>query len=258
MLYLIYILTGLVGGILIGMAGLTAAMVVTPILAGICGWNAYDATTMSLLANVPSAIVTSYTYYKNGNVDMKRGSSVSVSAFVGAVAGSFLGYLFSKVSENGVSYLVILGNLFMALKFLRPTGKKKETGLTDSKKAAKETCKEFMAVAFSFLIGVECGFMGSAGGMMMLMVLTLLLGMNTKLAVGTGSVVMTLVALTGAVSHLMMGGKAELLPAAIITVACTVGAVGSARFANRVEEKVMSRCAGVILILVSVVSLVLG
>ena len=43
MMYLIYILTGLVGGVLIGMAGLTAAMVLTPILAGMCGWLGYDA-----------------------------------------------------------------------------------------------------------------------------------------------------------------------------------------------------------------------
>ena len=258
MLYVIYLLAGLVGGVLIGMAGLTAAMVLTPILAGICGWAGYDAVTISLIANVPSAIVTSYTYYKNGNVDMKRGGSVSISAFVGAVAGSFLGYLFSKVSENGVSYLVILGNLFMAVKFLCPPKAKKEKTTVDSKEQVKEQGKVIAAIALSFLIGAECGFMGSAGGMMMLMVLTLVLGMNTKLAVGTGSVVMTLVALTGAVSHLMMGAKVEFLPAIVITFACTVGAVGSARFANRVEEKVMSRCAGVILILVSVVSLVLG
>lgn len=258
MMYLIYILAGLVGGVLIGIAGLTAAMVLTPILAGICGWAGYDAVTMSLIANVPSAIVTSYTYYKNGNVDMKRGGSVSASAFVGAVAGSFLGYLFSKVSENGVSYLVILGNLFMAVKFLCPAKAKKEDAALDAKEKAKEQGKVVLAIALSFLIGAECGFMGSAGGMMMLMVLTLVLGMNTKMAVGTGSVVMTLVALTGAVSHLLMGAKVEMLPAIVITVACTIGAVGSSRFANKVEEKVMSRCAGVILIFVSIVSLILG
>lgn len=39
MMYLIYVLVSLTGGVLIGMAGLTAAMIITPILAGICGWN---------------------------------------------------------------------------------------------------------------------------------------------------------------------------------------------------------------------------
>lgn len=253
MMYLIYVLAGLTGGVLIGMAGLTAAMVLTPILAGVCGWNAYDATTMSLIANVPAAIVASYTYYKNGNVDLKHCKSVSVSAFVGAVVGSWLGYLFSKVSEGGISYLVIVGNLYMAYTFLRPAKAKKEV-TCNTNEDAKEKRKIILALLLSFFIGAECGFMGSAGGMMMLMVLTLVLGMNTKQAVGTGSVVMTLVALTGAVSHEMMGATVELLPAVAITLACTVGAVCSAKFANRVDEKIMSRCAGIVLILVSVVS----
>ena len=257
MIYIIYILVGLTGGVLIGMAGLTAAMVLTPILAGICGWADYDAVTMSLIANVPSAIVASYTYYKNKNVDMKRGGSVSASAFLGAIAGSILGYLFSKASENGVSYLVIIGNLFMAIKFFLPQ-KAKEDDTEETVKEKKEKRKTLLALLLSFLIGAECGFMGSAGGMMMLMVLTLVLGMNTKLAVGTGSVVMALVALTGAVSHLAMGGSVEVLPAIVITVSCTIGAVGSARFANKVNEKVMSRCAGVVLVLVSIASLLLG
>ena len=59
MLYLIYILAGIAGGILTGMAGLTAAMVLTPVLCGACGWTGYDAVTLSLIANVPSALVTS-------------------------------------------------------------------------------------------------------------------------------------------------------------------------------------------------------
>ena len=254
-MYLIYVLTGLCGGILIGLAGLTAAMVLTPILSGVCGWSGYNAVTMSLVANVPSAMVTAWTYYKNGNVDRKQGSAVSVSAFLGAVAGSYLGYLFSRVSENGVSYLVILGNLVMAIKFLKLTGNKQKLRTVKESAGRK---KMILALALAFLIGAECGFMGSAGGIMMLMVLTLVLGMNTKLAVGTGSLIMALVALTGAMSHLMMGAVLELLPAAVLTLSCTAGAVGSARFANRVDDKIMNRCAGVILILISAVSLLLS
>lgn len=129
MLYLIYILAGLAGGVLTGMAGLTATMVLTPILCGACGWAAYDATTIALIANVPSAMVTSWTFYKNGNMDIRRGLPVAIVSFLGAVIGSYLGYLFSQASENGISYLVIVSNLFMAAKFLMPS-RKKEKSLT--------------------------------------------------------------------------------------------------------------------------------
>ena len=256
MMYLIYILSSLAGGVLVGMAGLTAAMVLTPILTGACGWNDYDAVTMSQVANVPSAIITSYTYHKNGNIDRKRGMSVALSSFAGAVVGSWLGYLFSQVSENGVSYAVIVMNLVLAVKYLKPAKEKKDTLTEKEQTMAKK--KMLLAMFLGFLIGVECGFMGSAGGVLMLMVLTMMLGMETKLAVGTSSLVMMLVALTGAVSHVAMGANLELIPSIVMTVACTAGAVGSSRFANKVAEKTLNHAAGVVLLIVSVVSLILS
>ena len=256
MMYIIYILAGLAGGVLTGMAGLTAAMVLTPILCGACGWAGYDATTLALIANVPSALVTSYTYYKNGNIDIKRGMPVALVSFIGAIVGSYLGYLFSMVSENGISYVVIISNLFMAVKFLFPT--KKKEGDLSAAEAKKAKTKTIIALVMGFLIGAECGFMGSAGGVLMLMVLTMILGMDTKLAVGTSSLVMTLVALTGAVSHLAMGASVEIVPAIIVTVTCTIGAVVSAKFANKVAEKTVNRCASLVLVIVSIVSWILS
>ncbi len=257
-MYLIYILSSLAGGVLVGMAGLTAAMVLTPILGSACGWNGYDAVTMSLIANVPSAIITSYTYYKNGNIDMKRGGSMALSAFAGAVVGSWLGYLFSKVSENGVSYAVIIMNLFLAVQYLKPAKPKAQKETLTEQEQAKAKRKMVTALILGFLIGVECGFMGSAGGALMLMVLTLVLGMDAKMAVGTSSLVMTLVALTGAASHLMMGAKLDIVPAIVMTLSCTLGAVVSSKFANKVSDTTMNRAAAIVLILVSVASLLLG
>lgn len=249
-----YILAGLCGGILTGMAGLTAAMVVTPILCSVCGWNGYDATTLSLIANIPAALVTCYTYYKNGNVDLKRTKSVVGFAFLGAVVGSWLGFLFSQVSESGVSYAVIVMNLFLAVKYIKPA-KEKTITAQEEKKPQKKT---LLAVVLSFIIGVECGFMGSAGGALMLMVLSIVLGMDTKLAVGTNSMIMALVALTGAVSHVAMGAQVELIPGIVVTVVCTAAAVVSARFANKVSERKLTVSTGIVLILVSIVSWMLS
>ena len=251
----LYILAGLCGGVLTGMAGLTAAMVVTPILCGVCGWAGYDATTISLIANIPAAMVTCYTYYKNGNVDLQRTKSVVGSAFVGAVAGSWLGYLFSQVSESGVSYAVISMNLFLAVKYIKPAKAKKDS--LAEQKQKKQQKKTLLAVALAFVIGMECGFMGSAGGALMLMVLTIVLGMDTKLAVGTNSMIMALVALTGAVSHVAMGAQVELIPGIVVTLVCTAAAVVSSRFANTVSERVLNVSTGIVLILVSVLSLLL-
>lgn len=57
----------------------------------------------------------------------------------------------------------------------------------------------------------------------------MVMGLDTKLAVGTSSMIMTLVALTGAVSHVAMGVAVDLIPSIVVTVMCTIGAVGSAQ-----------------------------
>ena len=37
--YLIYIFAGLGAGVVTGLAGLSAAVIITPLLVGACGWN---------------------------------------------------------------------------------------------------------------------------------------------------------------------------------------------------------------------------
>lgn len=75
---------------------------------------------------------------------------------------------------------------------------------------------------------------------------------------GTPGLVMMLVALTDAVSRVAMGEELALIPGIVMTVACTVGAAGFSGFAHKVKEKTPNRAAGVVLLLVSVVSLVLS
>lgn len=84
-------------------------------------------------------------------------------------------------------------------------------------------------------IGWVCGFTGSGGGVLMLTVFTLVLGYNLKVAVGASTMIISLVALTGAVSHVSMGAQLFPLPMAVVVVSCLIGAVLSARFANRCE-----------------------
>ena len=55
-----------------------------------------------------------------------------------------------------------------------------------------------------------------------------------------------------------MGARIDLIPSIVVTVMCTIGAVGSSKFANKVGEKTLNRSAGVVLLVVSVVSLLLS
>lgn len=64
MLYLVYIFAGIGAGVVTGLAGLSAAVIITPLLVSICGWKSYDAVTVALAADVLASLLTAYTYYK--------------------------------------------------------------------------------------------------------------------------------------------------------------------------------------------------
>ena len=93
----------------------------------------------------------------------------------------------------------------LGVKFIvRPVMTTKEAmqGVSAQKRAIQ-------SVVCGVLIGFICGFIGAGGGMMMLLILTSVLGYELKTAVGTSVFIMTFTALTGAVSHFMIGGTPD-------------------------------------------------
>lgn len=95
-----------------------------------------------------------------------------------------------------------------------------------------------ISLFFGLTIGFGTRFVGSDGGMMMLVVFTAFLGMESKVAMGTSTFIMTFTALIASVSHIMIHPAIllERWPVLIYCIAvATAASLWSARFANRVE-----------------------
>ena len=254
MLYVIYILAGLGAGAVTGLAGLSAAVVITPLLVGFCGWLSYDAVTVALAADVLASLYSAYTYYKNGNIDLKRGALVSATAFAGAVIGSYCGYLFSVQQPDGLGYLSMLTTISLGFKFIfKPVTGGRDAAV--SIEGRSEKIRLILATVLGCGIGWVCGFTGSGGGILMLTVFTVVLGYNLKIAVGTSTMIMTVVALTGAVSHVSMGANVDTLPLILIVSTCVFGAAVSAKFANRCEITRLNRVVGTVLLILGILTL---
>lgn len=249
-----YILAGLGAGVVTGLAGLSAAVVITPILVSVCGWASYDAVTVALASDVLASMSSAFTYYKNKNIDVKNGSMVTITAFVGSVAGSYCGYLFSQAKPDGLGYISMLTTIFLGAKFLF----KPITQGVDAAQAKNFSLKKIiLAMVLGCGIGWVCGFTGSGGGILMLTVFTMVLGYNLKVAVGTSTMIMTVVALTGAISHISMGARVEIIPAIITIISCLIGAIVSAKFANRCDVKTLNKVVGVVLSILGIVTILL-
>ncbi|SCI41173.1 MULTISPECIES: sulfite exporter TauE/SafE family protein [unclassified Romboutsia] len=255
MLYLVYIFAGLGAGIVTGLAGLSAAVVITPLLVSLCKWQSYDAVTVALAADVLASMLTAYTYYKNKNIDLKNGILVTITAFIGTIIGSYSGFLFSQSQPDGLGYISMATTILLGIKFLvQPI--EKGFGAEDGSEQINHK-KIATAMFFGCGIGWICGFTGSGGGILMLTVFTLLLGYNLKVAVGTSTMIMTLVALTGTVSHISMGAKIQPLPMLLVIISCVIAAYASAQFANKCEIKKLNRVVGICLAILGIITILI-
>ena len=254
MVYVIYVLAGLGAGVVTGLAGLSAAVIITPMLVSLCGWASYDAVTVALASDVLASLLSAYTYYKNKNIDLRRGALVTLTAFLGTVLGSYCGYLFSRSNPDGLGYLSMATTILLGVKFLV---KPMNGGADAMVKPSDATRKTVRAVLLGCVIGWVCGFTGSGGGVLMLMVFSLVLGYNLKVAVGTSTMVMTLVALTGAVSHVSMGAQIFPVPMIIVVVSCLLGALVSAKFANRCEITRLNKIVGIVLTILGIATILI-
>ena len=103
------------------------------------------------------------------------------------------------------------------------------------------------SVVCGTVIGLICGFVGAGGGMMMLLVLVSVLGYELKTAVGTSVFIMTFTALTGAVSHVAIGGMPDLFALVCCVLFTLLGARIAALFANKAEPAKLNRITGIVL-----------
>ena len=103
------------------------------------------------------------------------------------------------------------------------------------------------SVISGIVVGFICGFIGAGGGMMMLLLLTGVLGYELKTAVGTSVFIMTFTALTGAVSHFVIGGMPDIRCLVFCVISTLLWARIAALFANKASAVTLNRMTGVVL-----------
>ncbi len=242
---LICLVAGLGAGFGTGIAGLSAAAVISPMLITFLGVEPYEAIGIALASDVLASAISAYTYKKHGNIDIKNGIFMLLTVMLLTVIGSLLG---SFVPQKTMGSFAMFTMLLMGLKFIfKPVMAAKESNIKRTKKQAI-----IQSILCGIPIGLICGFVGAGGGMMMLLILSSVLGYELKTAVGTSVFIMSFTALTGAVSHFAIGEGITNVPVLIMCVLFTLlGALITAKFANKATPKTMNRALGIGLFILS-------
>lgn len=246
---LICFLAGAGAGIGTGFAGMSAAAIVGPLLAVFLDIPAYGAIGIGLASDVLASAVSAWTYKKNKNLDIKNSLVLLISVLVMTVVGSLVASLLPERAMSGTTQFAMIA---IGLRFiLKPvtTTKEQMEAIGDRERIVK-------AVIGGVIVGFICGFVGAGGGMMLLFVLTSFLGYQMHMAVGTSVFIMSFTALTGGVSHFVIGGIPDI-PCLILCVIFTlIWARIAAVIANKASAITLNRVVGIVMIITSIVVLI--
>ncbi|MCM1536876.1 MAG: sulfite exporter TauE/SafE family protein [bacterium] len=249
--YLWYVLAAAGAGIGTGLAGLSAATVMVPILIVLCPSfsgeaGAYQATAVALASDILGSAVTTTVYIRHKNIDLRRGWIMLVCILGMCIGGSFAAYRAGNVVLGGFSLFL---TFCIGIRFLVKPETERKQPLTGKFGLDKKGIA--ISLFFGLTIGFGTGFVGTGGGMMMLIVFTAFLGMSYKTAVGTSTFIMTFTALIASVSHMMIEPSILLERWDVLLICVSVATFSSlvsARFANRVKSRTVSLVTGGVLV----------
>lgn len=251
-------LAAIAAGVGTGLAGLSAATVMVPVMLVLCpsfaGANgAYHATAIALASDILGSAFTAGIYIRNRNIDLRRGGMMAACIVTMCIAGSVAAWYAGHVVLGTFSLFLCVG---IGVRFLlKPDTERKQTV---ARGASLDWKGWAVSLFFGLTIGFGTGFVGSGGGMMMLVVFTAFLGMELKASVGTSTLIMTFTALIAFVSHALVD-PTLLLERWDVLILCMVlesaASIISARFANRVSNRIVGLVTGAVLTVLGLIML---
>ncbi len=241
---LICILAGIGAGVGTGFAGLSAAAFIGPLLIYL-GVDAFVATGIGLASDILASAASAVAYHKEGNIDLKNGKPLIITVPIFSILGTLVAHFLSRESDGILKYIALIGALWLGIQMIIKSMKEDEEAIPEKKHHPL-----WMVLLCGSYIGFVCGFMGTGGGMMMLLVLTVILGYELKMAVGTSVFLMAFTAFIGSVSHTALAPEKFLshIPEAVICILVTlIAAWFSAKAANHMKAKYMKLITGILL-----------
>lgn len=273
--YVLSILVGIITGGITSLIGASGVMIIVPILTMFFNVSVLNAIGTSLLVDVIASLTVSYSYYKNGNIDLKSGIWIALTSIVGAQLGASFA---SNMGEGNLSSSFGIVLLIAGLGTFRKSYKNKnkisendnsvdncETmEKADSKKSKhkflkfeKQWQKILAALIIGFGIGVLSGIFGAGGGVMILIALIVIMSFPLHKAIGTSTLIMAITALSSTIGYASRG-NIDIILSILISIGAILGGVIGSRYANKINEKTLQKLVGICFTLMGITMVVLS
>ncbi len=243
---LLALASGAAVGVLLGMLGGGGSILSVPLLVGLLGQNAHDATTISLIVVGSAAAAGAVRPLMLGDVRIRTALVMAAAGVPGSMIGVALNHRASQRQLLGALAVLIVIVAVITWRRADRVG----SGPDRPPRASRMMCGASFAVGIG--LGMLTGFFGVGGGFLIVPTLALLLRLPMRQAVGTSLAIMTLLSLTSFLIHVARGDTdfdwGVALP---FTAATILFAVVGSHLGGRVPPAALARGFAVFLIVVA-------
>jgi len=246
MMYLVYLLTGLLAGIVGGLLGTGGCALIMPVIRFGFHFDPAIAVGTTLTAVVFTAASGAYQHIKMKNVDKSTAWTVAASGVLGVIIGSIV---FGYIKNYGKIIDLILGIAFLAVS-LRMVYEgflgKGPKNPTDNQMPGTAINKSVLGSSIGFLTGI----IGLGGGYALVPSFIYFLSAPVKLAIGTSMASFFWMALVGSLFKIYQG--VVNIPVAItLGIGALIGAIYGAKLVAKFRPNVLKALFGVLFLYVS-------
>ncbi len=236
------IFTGAIGGILSGLFAIGGAIVMVPLLVWRTGMDQRRAAATSLVAIVPTAIVSSATYLIHADVDVVAAALISVGAIGGAIIGS---RLLRRLPLQLLRWIFIAFILFIAAHLLVAVPGPGPT-------LAPSPLVALGYVGLGVLTGVASGLFGIGGAIISVPLLGSVFALSDVIAKGTALLVSIPTSLAGTIGNRHGSNPVDVRAGLILGATAAVTSVPAVYLAVALPPAVSAMTFAVLLIAIAI------
>jgi uncharacterized membrane protein YfcA len=219
-------------------------------------------TAISLVVVFFNALSGSFAYRRQRRIDYRSGLQFAAAALPGSVAGALVVGLVPTRPFDAIIGVVLAGLAVLVLRGepgeLAPRARAAATprSITDSDGVTYNYAVPIRrGILYSIGVGFVSSFLGIGGGVLHVPLMVTQLGFPVHIATATSHFVLTFMALTGSITHVISGtfaGGIGLRRAAALSVGVIAGAQLGARLSRRFSGTLIRRVLGVALLGIAV------
>jgi hypothetical protein len=246
MIYIIYLITGLLAGVVGGLLGTGGCALMMPVIRFGFHFDPAIAVGTTLMAVVFTAGSGAYQHIKMKNVDKQTAWTIGTSGVLGVIIGSLV---FGYIKDYGNVIDLILGFAFLIVSarmiyegFLGKGPKNPAENQMPGSKPAKS--------ALGSSIGFLTGIIGLGGGYALVPSFLYFFKAPVKLAIGTSMASFVWMALVGAMFKIYQG-VVDIPVAITLGIGAMIGAIYGAKLVTKFKPNALKALFGLMFLYVS-------